>query len=44
MNGLFENNELYRQLPDEMKEKIKGCKNRRGSHGYPEAGYDSDPG
>jgi hypothetical protein len=27
-----------------MKEKIKGCKNRRGSHGYPEAGYDSDPG
>ena len=26
MNELFENNEFYRQLPDEVKEKIKGCK------------------
>ena len=26
MNETFENNELYRQLPDEVKEKIRGCK------------------
>ena len=26
MNGLFENNEFYRQLPDEVKEKIRCCK------------------
>ena len=26
MNETFENNESYRQLPDEVKEKIRGCK------------------
>jgi hypothetical protein len=26
MNELFENNEFYRQLPDEVKEKIRCCK------------------